>query len=139
MILTAHRDAAYVESALASGAAGFLFKQTSAQTLYHTIRAVHAGEREVGEMAAPRDPPSNRWQKRSSVTRLTPREAEVLQLIAEGKANKETARILAISAKTVEKHRSSLMQKLNLHDTAGITRYAIAAGVIESGSHVTIG
>ena len=57
---------------------------------------------------------------------------EVLQLIAEGKANKQTADELHISIKTVEKHRQSLMEKLNIHDTAGLTRHAIAAGVIES-------
>jgi DNA-binding NarL/FixJ family response regulator len=56
----------------------------------------------------------------------------VLQLVAEGKANKQTADELRISIKTVEKHRQSLMQKLNIHDTAGLTRHAIAAGIIES-------
>lgn len=63
---------------------------------------------------------------------------EVLQLVAEGKANKETATELCISIKTVEKHRQSLMEKLNIHDTAGLTRHAIAAGIIESSVHVTI-
>ena len=74
-----------------------------------------------GELAANKEP-----------VRLTSREMEVLQLIAEGKANKQTADELHISIKTVEKHRQSLMEKLNIHDTAGLTRYAIAAGVIES-------
>ena len=74
--------------------------------------------------------------KKSS--RLTSRETEVLQLIAEGKANKETAEELHISIKTVEKHRQSLMEKLNIHDTAGLTRYAIATGIIESSVQVTI-
>jgi DNA-binding NarL/FixJ family response regulator len=62
----------------------------------------------------------------------------VLQLIAEGRANKESAAELGISIKTVEKHRSHLMEKLDIHDTAGITRYAIAAGVIESAVQLTI-
>jgi len=69
---------------------------------------------------------------------LTSREVEVLQLIAEGKANKETAAELGISIKTVEKHRQALMEKLNIHDTASLTRYAIATGVIESTVQVTI-
>ena len=63
---------------------------------------------------------------------------EVLQLIAEGEANKEVAGELDISIKTVEKHRQSLMQKLNIHDVAGLTRYAIAAGIIESSVQLTI-
>src|SRR4029077_11110394 len=64
--------------------------------------------------------------------RLTSREMEVLQLIAEGKANKETAAELSISIKTVEKHRDKVMSKLHIHDTAGLTRYAISAGIVES-------
>ena len=63
---------------------------------------------------------------------------EVLQLIAEGEANKQIAAELGISIKTVEKHRDHLMQKLDIHDTAGLTRYAIAAGIIESSVQLTI-
>jgi DNA-binding NarL/FixJ family response regulator len=63
---------------------------------------------------------------------------EVLQLIAEGKANKETAAELDISIKTVEKHREKVMSKLGIHDTAGLTRYAIGAGIIESSVQLTI-
>ena len=69
---------------------------------------------------------------------LTSREMEVLQLIAEGKANKETAAELGIGMKTVEKHREHLMEKLDIHDTAGLTRYAIAAGIIESSVQLTV-
>ena len=71
------------------------------------------------------------------VAQLTSREMEVLQLIAEGKANKETAAELGISIKTVEKHREHLMEKLDIHDTAGLTRYAISAGIIESSVQLT--
>jgi DNA-binding NarL/FixJ family response regulator len=67
-----------------------------------------------------------------SYARLTSREAEVLQLIAEGFSNKQIAGELAISIKTVEKHRQRMMAKLDLHDTAGVTRYAISAGVVEA-------
>ena len=69
---------------------------------------------------------------------LTSREIEVLQLIAEGKANKQTADELSISIKTVEKHRSHLMEKLNIHETAGLTRYAITAGIISCDVSLTI-
>ena len=69
---------------------------------------------------------------------MTSREVEVLQLIAEGRANKQVAADLGISVKTVEKHRQRLMEKLNIHDTAGLTRYAIASGVIESSVQLTV-
>jgi DNA-binding NarL/FixJ family response regulator len=72
------------------------------------------------------------------IAQLTSREMEVLQLIAEGKANKETASELGIGIKTVEKHREHLMEKLDIHDTAGLTRYAIGAGIIESSVQLTI-
>jgi DNA-binding NarL/FixJ family response regulator len=66
------------------------------------------------------------------------RQVEVLQLIAEGKANKETAAELGVSIRTVEKHGEKVMSKLNIHDTAGLTRYAIGAGIIESSVQLTI-
>jgi DNA-binding NarL/FixJ family response regulator len=69
---------------------------------------------------------------------LSSREAEVLQLIAEGQANKQIAAELGISVKTVEKHRQHLMEKLRIHDTAGLTRYAITAGIIESSVQLRI-
>ena len=69
--------------------------------------------------------------------KLTSREIEVLQLIAEGKANKQTAAVLGIGIKTAEKHREHLMRKLDIHDTAGLTRYAVSAGIIESSVQVT--
>ena len=71
-------------------------------------------------------------------TGLTARELEVIQLVAEGQANKQVAAGLNISIMTVEKHRQHLMDKLNIHDTAGLTRYAIAQGIIESSVQVTI-
>jgi DNA-binding NarL/FixJ family response regulator len=70
--------------------------------------------------------------------RLSSREMEVLQLIAEGKANKQIAAELGVSFKTIDKHRQHLMAKLDIHDTAGLTRYAISAGIIESSVQVTI-
>jgi DNA-binding NarL/FixJ family response regulator len=75
---------------------------------------------------------------RKKVSRLSSRELEVLQLIAEGKANKQMAAELGISIKTVEKHRQNLMAKLNIHEISGLTRYAIGAGIIESSVQLTI-
>ena len=77
-------------------------------------------------------------QGNKKAARLTSREIEVLQLIAEGEANKQIASELGIGIKTVEKHREHLMQKLDIHDTAGLTRYAIGAGIIESSVQLTI-
>ena len=70
--------------------------------------------------------------------RLSSREVEVLQLIAEGKPNKQIAAELGVSFKTVDKHRQNLMSKLDVHDVSGLTRYAIAEGIIESNVRVTI-
>jgi DNA-binding NarL/FixJ family response regulator len=73
-----------------------------------------------------------------SGNRLSSREMEVLQLIAEGRPNKQVASELGVSFKTVDKHRQNLMSKLDIHDVAGLTRYAIAEGIIESTVRVTI-
>ena len=137
LILSAHSDQAYVEQAARLGAAGYLTKQTSAETLARTIRAVTQG-REVFGPALSRSRPKrskrSRTEENPSIKRvadLRTREVEVIQLIAEGKANKQAAAELGLHIKTVEKHRHRLMRKLNIHDTAGLTRYAVAAGIIE--------
>ena len=75
---------------------------------------------------------------KANAARLTSRECEVLQLVAEGSANKQVALELGISIKTVEKHREHIGAKLDLHDTAALTRYAISAGIIESSVQLTI-
>ena len=98
-----------------------------------TIRCPSMAERIKGEVAhmPPRNVPRASGQPSTRPT-LSSREVEVLRLIAEGYANKQIANELAISIKTVEKHRQRMMGKLNLHDTAGVTRYAIATGVVEA-------
>jgi DNA-binding NarL/FixJ family response regulator len=144
LMLSAHSDDAYVKNATDSGAVGFLLKQTSAHEVCRAIREVHQGKTFFS-------PSIDRHFKRlnplstshagainSNVLPLTSREMEVLQLIAEGKANKQTAHELGIGIKTVEKHREHLMEKLDIHDTAGLTRYAISAGIIESSVQLTI-
>ena len=144
IILSAHGDDAYVKRVIALGAAGYLLKQTSAHMLSKAVREVHKENSFFSPSIARRFPDRDqslagraRLPVRKGV-RLTSREMEVLQLIAEGKANKETAAELGISIKTVEKHRDHLMQKLNIHDTAGLTRYAISTGIIESSVQMTI-
>jgi DNA-binding NarL/FixJ family response regulator len=144
MILSAHSDDEYIERTRAAGVAGFLEKQTSAEILTKAIRQVAGGKtffspsilkRLLHAQSQPRD---RDGMPRNHATRLTSREMEVLQLVAEGSANKQVAAELKISIKTVEKHRQHLMDKLNIHDTAGLTRYAIATGVIESSVQLTI-
>ena len=144
LILSAHSDDAYVEKALALGAAGFLIKQSSVHVLKDAIREAHKGNvfysPEVAQHQRNRRPESKDRKNRPAgkAPELTPREAEVLQLVAEGKANKQVAAELGISIKTVEKHRDHLMRKLAIHDTAGLTRYAISAGIIENSVQLTI-
>jgi len=142
LMLSAHTDDAYVQNATESGAAGFLLKQTSAHDLCRAIREVQAGKTffspAISKHLAHQKSLDRNGLPRSKAPELTSREMEVLQLIAEGKANKQTAAELGIGIKTVEKHREHLMQKLDIHDTAGLTRYAISAGIIESSVQVTI-
>jgi DNA-binding NarL/FixJ family response regulator len=144
LILSAHSDDAYVEQVIAMGATGYLIKQTSARVLSRAIREVCAGRAFFSPEIAKRldrrnqGSPALAGQLKRQIARLSSREVEVLQRIAEGEANKQIAAGLGISIKTVEKHRDHLMQKLNIHDTAGLTRYAIAAGIIESSVQMTI-
>jgi DNA-binding NarL/FixJ family response regulator len=144
VMLSAHSDDEYVNRAVAAGAVGFLQKQSSAEILAKALREVAAGRPFFSPAIARRlAEVKNRSRDReglakTTVVRLTARETEVLQLVAEGQANKQVAGVLGISIKTVEKHRQHLMDKLNIHDTAGLTRYAIATGVIESRVQVTI-
>jgi DNA-binding NarL/FixJ family response regulator len=144
LILSAHSDDAYIDRVIAVGAVGFLIKQTSAQILAKAIHEVFAGNAFYSPQISKRlrdhyskaDTAGGLMIKKA--TGLTSRELEVIQLVAEGHANKQVASDLDISIKTVEKHRQHLMDKLNIHDTAGLTRYAIAQGIIESSVQVTI-
>jgi len=144
LILSAHSDDAYVKNATESGAVGFLLKQTSSHEVCRAIREVQQGKTFYSPSISRRQDrihplsPDRAGGFKKKAVPLTAREMEVLQLIAEGKANKETASELGIGIKTVEKHREHIMQKLDIHDTAGLTRYAISAGVIESSVQLTI-
>ena len=144
LILSAHSDDAYVEQVTELGAAGFLLKQTSSHNLATAIREVQKGntfyspaisKRLNGRDHTRQDREGN-FKKKNN--RLSSREVEVLQLIAEGKPNKQVAAELGVSFKTIDKHRQHLMSKLNIHDIAGLTRYAIAQGIIENSVQVTV-
>lgn len=140
IILSSYSEDEYIFQTTESGAAGYLVKQTATNDLLKAIREVHAGNAFFSPDVAKRlrDQcrdvlrPGDQSRRRSDY--LTSREAEVLQLIAEGRANKQIAAELCISIKTVEKHRQQVMNKLGIHDVAGLTRHAIAKGIIESGN-----
>ena len=144
LILSAHSDDAYVDQMMGLGAAGFLLKQTSSHVLATAIRKVQNGNTffspDVSKRLGNRDRKSldREGNLKTRSNRLSSREVEVLQLIAEGKPNKQVAAELGVSFKTVDKHRQHLMGKLDIHDVAGLTRYAIAEGIIESAVRVTI-
>ncbi len=137
IILSGNCDDAAVKSAVEAGAVGFLLKQDCSRDLCEAIRNVSRGGVHYSPTIAKRfirmNPKSlgrsGKMERKSQS--LTSREREVLQLVAEGRTNKEIAAELSISIKTVEKHRGHLMDKLDIHDTAGLTRHAIAAGIIE--------
>jgi DNA-binding NarL/FixJ family response regulator len=144
LILTAHNDDAYVKSATESGAVGFLLKQAPTRILAEGIREVNKGHTYFGpfiaKLLSQRERKSVDRAGRSKARKdcLTSREMEVLQLIAEGKANKQIAAELGIGMKTVETHRERLIAKLKIHNIAGLTRHAISEGIIENSVHLTI-
>jgi two-component system, NarL family, response regulator NreC len=135
VILSMHADESYILRALASGARGYLLKDATDEDLLPAVRAVAAGRPYFSPAVTAvlvQD------YVRSLQTRglsdsyglLTDREKEVLQLLAEGRSNKEAATVLNVALSTVETHRASLMQKLNLHNTAEIVLYAVRKGII---------
>jgi len=144
VILSAHTDDNYVEEMIEAGVFGFLEKHTSAEILIGAIGQAANGKIFLGpSILRRRRNAQSRSRRRNGLLKvngpkLTAREREVLQLVAESLANKQIAAELVIGIKTVEKHRQSLMDKLGIHDTAGLTRYAIAAGVVEVGAKLTI-
>ncbi|HTJ79614.1 MAG TPA: response regulator transcription factor [Rariglobus sp.] len=144
IVLSAHSDDEYIKRMCSVGVSGFLEKQTSADILAKAIREVAEGRvffspAIAKRIRADKTGPRNRdGLLKADGVRLTARESEVLQLVAEGSANKQVAVALGISIKTVEKHRQHLMDKLKIHDTAGLTRYAIAEGVVESSVRLKI-
>lgn len=135
IILTAHSEDIYFERLRVAGAAGFLEKEASVEILTEAICAIAAGKSAYSPAMTKRLSLASRTRNRDGLvmahcSRLTARESEVLRLVAEGLANRQVAAKLKVSVKTVEKHRQHVMDKLYIHNTAGLTRYAIGAGVI---------
>lgn len=140
IILSSYSDDEYVEQLTDAGAIGYLLKQTASNDLIKAIREAKQGNAYFSPSISRRMLEHYRrafvsgQPVRKTGETLTSREREVLQLIAEGNTNKQIAAELCISIKTVEKHRQQVMNRLNIHDIAGLTRYAIAKGIIETKS-----
>jgi DNA-binding NarL/FixJ family response regulator len=135
LILTRHAGEEYILQILRAGASGYVVKKAAPKELVSAIQAVYRD----GSFLSPsisrtvieeyiRQAEATTGQ--DSYGRLTPREREVLQLVAEGRSNREIAELLHISVKTVDNHRANLMDKLDIHSTAELTQYAIRTGVI---------
>ncbi|MBM3769247.1 MAG: response regulator transcription factor [Acidobacteria bacterium] len=130
LALSMHRDAVYVREMLRAGAKGYLVKDIDDDALIDAVRAVARGDAYLSPAIANSVLDEYRKHVTNPIDLLTPREREVLQLVAEGKTNKEIATHLSLSVYTVEAHRSRLMEKLNLHSTGDLVRFAIRNGFI---------
>jgi DNA-binding NarL/FixJ family response regulator len=134
VMLSVHTDEEYVLQALRAGAAGYLLKDSGRAELEIAVAAVARNETYLSP-AVSRHVVGDYVRRTGSGTEgrletLTPRQREILQLIAEGKSTKEIASILDVSVKTVETHRAQLMERLDIHDVAGLVRYAIRTGIV---------
>jgi DNA-binding NarL/FixJ family response regulator len=134
LVLSMHADPAYVRRALQAGAKGYLLKDAEDQDLVRAVLAVSSGSSYFSPAV------SNvllegflegSEELDEELVRLSDREREVLQLVAEGKSSKEIAQILDLSVSTVESHRKHIMEKLNLHNTAAVVRFAIRKGLVQ--------
>jgi len=129
LVLSMHADGTHVRAALAAGAAGYVVKGAGVEALVSALLAVAAGSTflDAGAARALEQPTEERdlaWE------RLTPRERLVLRRVAEGRTNRQIAAELALSHKTVDSHRTSLMRKLGLRDAQGVTRFAMRRGLL---------
>jgi DNA-binding NarL/FixJ family response regulator len=135
IILSMHADAQYVAQGLRAGASGYLLKDSCTAELELAIRAVAHGDSYLSPAVSKQviaDFVSRPEDEGESLQILTPRQREVLRLIAEGQTTKRIALALHISAKTVETHRAQLMERLEIHELAGLVRYAIRNGLVKS-------
>lgn len=135
IFLTMHATPTYATEAFKAGASGYLIKRSAASELKQAIQAVIRGQHYMTPLitkdvlAATLHHPEGQMRQRP-VTTLTPRQREVLQLVAEGKGTKAIASLLHISVKTVEFHKARIMDLLDLHSTADLTKYAVAEGLV---------
>ena len=136
LVLSMHATPEYVRPALKAGATGYVVKGAGLDSLVEAVRAVAAGDGFLGPEASrvvqgdlDHPPPAG---DAGPMEKLTPREREVLQLVAEGHTNREISSLLGVSPKTVDAHRTNLMAKLDLHDAQALTRFAVRCGLISS-------
>jgi DNA-binding NarL/FixJ family response regulator len=137
IMLTIHDEPQFIYKSLEAGAKGYLVKEAPLEELMNAIKAVMRGEVYLSSNfpAGVLDSyikMTRRGKKADEFSQLTRREREILQYIAEGFTSPEIARMLFISKKTVENHRANIMEKLNIHDTAGLVRYAIKIKLVET-------
>ncbi|BCS34864.1 DNA-binding response regulator [Luteitalea sp. TBR-22] len=130
LALSMHRDAVYVREMLRAGAKGYLVKDADDESLIDAVRAVARGDAYLSPSVADTVLADYRRHVTNPLDLLTPREREVLQLVAEGRTNKEIATLLSLSVYTVDSHRSRLMEKLNLNSSGELVRFAIRNGLI---------
>ncbi|HLF13474.1 MAG TPA: response regulator transcription factor [Bacteroidota bacterium] len=131
LILSMYSSQDHVHQVIQSGASGYLLKHCAPKDLVSAVREVARGKTYFTPSVSRQVLDFRRHYKAERGSILTTREFEVLQMVAEGKSNKEIGGSLFISVKTVEKHRQRLMDKLGIHDIAGLTRYAISRGIID--------
>ena len=136
IVLSMHRSEEYVLRALRVGACGYLLKEAQADELETAVRTVARGETylspAVAQFVAEYVRRTGGDMEQSPLERLSPRQREILQLIAEGHTTRQIADLLYLSAKTVETHRTRLMDDLDIHDIAGLVRYAIRIGLVST-------
>ena len=135
LVLTMHKQPEYLLEVLRAGASGFVIKQAAPHELVEAIRTLSQGQVFLspavsGKLNGESLPTTPMLARKEGPASLTPRESEILQLIAEGYSNREIADRLHVSVKTVETHRGHLMGKLNLHSVAELTQYAVRKGII---------
>jgi DNA-binding NarL/FixJ family response regulator len=135
LVLSMHPDEAYVNRALKAGATGYLLKTASGPELEMAIRAVARGDLYLGPRVAKRVLPDYLTRRGDAeppdaMERLTRRQREILQLVAEGRTSKQIAQHLGLSVKTVERHRADVMHRLDIHDIAGLVRWAVGHGLV---------
>lgn len=131
ILLTQHEEEQYIHEALEAGVKGYVLKNQVANDLIQAIRQVCRGEFYLSPGISRAVMEAYRNKSERPADPLTVRERQVLQLIAEGKSTRDTASVLGISVKTAESHRMRLMQKLNIHETASLVRYAVRRGLIQ--------
>jgi DNA-binding NarL/FixJ family response regulator len=131
ILLTQHDESQYVSEALETGVKGYVLKNQAAGDLLQAIKQVSRGQVYLSPGVSQAVVESYHSKLDKTKTRLTPREKQVLQLIAEGKSTRDIASVLGISVKTAESHRTRMMHKLDIHETASLVLYAVRKGIVQ--------